>query len=134
MGILSNDYDVNREDPKAYQGGDFQGVIDKLDYIKDMGFTAIWLSPVFDNQEKGYHGYWIKDFYNTDEHFGSIEKLKELVDEAHKRDMKVILDFVVNHVGPDHEWVNDPEKADWFHEKQPMNMNDDRKSAKCLAV
>ncbi|RIW35294.1 alpha-amlyase [Bacillus salacetis] len=124
-GDQSNDFDVNRKDPKAYQGGDFQGVIDQLDYIKEMGFTTIWLTPVFDNQEKGYHGYWIKDFYNTDEHFGSIEKFKQLVEEAHNRDMKIILDFVVNHVGPDHEWLNDPGKEDWFHEKQPMNMNDD---------
>lgn len=72
-----------------------------------MGFTAIWLTPVFDNEEKGYHGYWINDFYKTEEHFGTIEEFKTLVKEAHKRDMKVILDFVVNHVGPKHPWVND---------------------------
>ncbi|MCA1062020.1 alpha-amylase [Rossellomorea aquimaris] len=120
-GDTSNDKNVDAKDPKAYQGGDFQGVIDKLDYIKDMGFTAIWLTPIFDNQPMGYHGYWITDFYKTEEHFGSMETFKKLVEEAHKRDMKVMLDFVVNHVGPEHPWVNDPEKEDWFHEKQPMN-------------
>ncbi|MCA1059524.1 alpha-amylase [Rossellomorea aquimaris] len=124
-GDMSNDKNVNTEDPKAYQGGDFQGIIDKLDYIKDMGFTAIWLTPIFDNQPMGYHGYWITDFYKTEEHFGSMKTFKKLVEEAHKRDMKVMLDFVVNHVGPEHPWVNDPEKADWFHEKQPMNFNNE---------
>ncbi|MCC5803029.1 alpha-amylase family glycosyl hydrolase [Rossellomorea vietnamensis] len=124
-GDTSNDKDVNTKDPKAYQGGDFQGIIDKLDYIKDMGFTAIWLTPIFDNQPMGYHGYWITDFYKTEEHFGSMKTFKKLVEEAHKRDMKVMLDFVVNHVGPEHPWVNDPEKEDWFHEKQPMNFNNE---------
>ncbi|MGG1629220.1 alpha-amylase family glycosyl hydrolase [Rossellomorea sp. NRS-1567] len=124
-GDTSNDKNVDTKDPKAYQGGDFQGVIDKLDYIKDMGFTAIWLTPIFDNQPLGYHGYWITDFYKTEEHFGSIDTFKKLVDEAHKRDMKVMLDFVVNHVGPEHPWVNDPQKSDWFHENQPMNFDNE---------
>ncbi|WP_064092229.1 alpha-amylase family glycosyl hydrolase [Rossellomorea aquimaris] len=124
-GDTSNDFTVDTKDPKAYQGGDFQGVIDKLDYIKEMGFTAIWLTPVFENQSKGYHGYWITDFYKTEEHFGSMKTFKKLVEEAHKRDIKVMLDFVVNHVGPEHPWVNDPEKTDWFHEKQPMNFNNE---------
>lgn len=119
-GDPTNDFDVNTQDPFAYHGGDFQGIIDKLDYLKEMGFTAIWLSPIFDNSEKGYHGYWIKDFYQTEEHFGTIEKFKELVNEAHKRGMKIILDFVVNHTSPEHPWVNDPEKKDWFHEKKEI--------------
>ncbi|MEH7884476.1 alpha-amylase family glycosyl hydrolase [Bacillus sp. JJ1609] len=119
-GDNSNDFNVDMQDPKAYHGGDFQGIIDRLDYIKDMGFTAIWLTPVFDNADKGYHGYWIKDFYKTEEHFGSVDKFKELVKEAHKRDIKIILDFVVNHVAPDHEWVNDPAKKNWFHEKRDI--------------
>ncbi|OIU72537.1 alpha-amylase family glycosyl hydrolase [Rossellomorea aquimaris] len=122
-GDTTNDKEVDTKDPKAYQGGDFQGIIDRLDYIKDMGFTSIWLTPVFDNQPKGYHGYWITDFYKPDEHFGSMETFKKLVDEAHKRDMKVVLDFVVNHVSPEHPWVNDPAKKDWLHEKQPMNFS-----------
>ncbi|MCS0672623.1 alpha-amylase family glycosyl hydrolase [Cytobacillus firmus] len=119
-GDPNNDFKVDVQDPKAYHGGDFKGITERLDYIKDMGFTAIWLTPVFDNEEKGYHGYWIKDFYNTEEHFGTMDEFKQLVQEAHKRDMKVILDFVVNHVGSNHEWVNDPGKKDWFHEKQDI--------------
>ncbi|SDN09785.1 alpha-amylase [Psychrobacillus sp. OK028] len=124
-GDPSNDQDANINDPLAYHGGDFKGITEKLDYIKDMGFTAIWLTPIFENMDKGYHGYWIKDFYKTNEYFGSIEEFKKLVDEAHKRDIKVILDFVVNHVGPNHEWVNDPAKKDWFHENKSIsNWND----------
>ncbi|WAA08680.1 alpha-amylase family glycosyl hydrolase [Fervidibacillus albus] len=119
-GDSSNDFEVDLNDPKAYHGGDFQGVIDRLDYLKDLGFTALWLAPIFDNSEKGYHGYWIRDFYNTEEHFGTIDDFKKLVDEAHKRDMKIILDFVVNHTSPDHPWVTDPNKTDWFHERKEI--------------
>ncbi|WAA13048.1 alpha-amylase family glycosyl hydrolase [Fervidibacillus halotolerans] len=119
-GDESNDYHVDPSDPLAYHGGDFQGIIDRLDYLKNLGFTALWLTPVFDNSDKGYHGYWIRDFYNTEEHFGTIDDLKRLVEEAHKRDMKIILDFVVNHTSPDHPWVTDPEKKNWFHEKKEI--------------
>ncbi|MCA1039482.1 alpha-amylase [Bacillus infantis] len=119
-GDFSNDLETKASDPKAYHGGDFQGIIDELDYLKDMGFTAIWLTPIFENEAGGYHGYWINDFYKTEENFGSIETFKKLVKEAHKRDMKIILDFVVNHVGPNHPWVNDPEKQDWFHEQKEI--------------
>ncbi|QPC46047.1 alpha-amylase family glycosyl hydrolase [Mangrovibacillus cuniculi] len=117
-GDQSNDIAVNRDDPRAYHGGDFRGIINSLDYIKEMGFTAIWLTPVFNNEPGGYHGYWIEDFYGVEEHFGTEEELKELVNEAHKRDMKVLLDFVVNHVGPNHPWANDPAKTSWFHEQK----------------
>ena len=102
-GNTYNDKDSNVNDPLAYHGGDFQGITEKLDYVKEMGFTAIWLTPIFENMNKGYHGYWIKDFYQTNDYFGSMEEFKTLVKEAHKRDIKVILDFVVNHVGPNHE-------------------------------
>lgn len=124
-GDTSNDKDANIADPLAYHGGDFKGIIEKLDYIDEMGFTAIWLTPIFENMDKGYHGYWIKDFYKTNEYFGSMDEFKTLVKEAHKRDIKVILDFVVNHVGPNHEWLNDPTKKDWFHaNKSISNWND----------
>ena len=120
-GDANNDFDIDQKNLKAYQGGDFKGITDKMDYLKDMGYTAIWLTQVFENMENGYHGYWIKDFYKTNEHFGTMEEFKILVKEAHDRDMKVILDFVVNHVGPGHEWLDDPEKKDWFHEKKPIS-------------
>jgi glycosidase len=119
-GDSKNSKDVDTTDPSAYNGGDFKGITERLDYIKDMGFTAIMLTPVFDNEDKGYHGYWIKDYYKTDEHFGTKDDFKTLVKEAHKRGMKVMTEFVVNHVGPNHPWLNDPEKKDWFHKKQAI--------------
>ncbi len=117
-GDQTNDFGVDINDPNGYHGGDFQGIIDQLDYIKEMGFTAISLTPIFANEDGGYHGYWVNDFYQTDEHFGSNDLFNKLVDEAHKRDMKVILDFVSGDVGPKHPWVNDPTKKDWFQEGQ----------------
>lgn len=93
-GDITNDVDVNAKDPLAYHGGDFQGIIERLDYIHDMGFTAIRLTPIFDNSKNGYHGYSVTDYYKTDEHFGTIKKFQELVKEAHKRKMKVVIDFV----------------------------------------
>ncbi|WP_041088356.1 alpha-amylase family glycosyl hydrolase [Jeotgalibacillus soli] len=125
-GNFLNDDNVNTQDPLAYHGGDFQGIIDRLDHIEEMGFTTIWMTPVFKNDDWGYHGYWINDFYETNENFGTIEEFKKLVDEAHKRDIKIILDFVVNHTGPNHPWVNDPEKEDWYHEEQEILDNNNQ--------
>lgn len=120
-GDPTNNFSVNKSSASAYQGGDFQGIIDKLNYIKELGFTTIWISPVVDNQTAGYHGYWTIDFYKTEEHFGSIEKLKELVQKAHSIDMKVILDMVVNHTGHSHPWAEDPSYNDWFNKKIVIN-------------
>lgn len=100
-------------DLKTYQGGDLQGVIDQLDYIKSLGTSIIWLTPVAKNEPYGYHGYWIEDFYAVDPHLGNLETLKELVDQAHKKDMKVFLDFIVNHTGYNHPWTKT--KEDWYH-------------------
>jgi len=112
--------DVDIADPKAYQGGDIRGITQKLDYIKDLGMTAIWLTPIMDNADRGYHGYWIHDFYSVDEHFGTLDDFKELVEEAHKRGLKVILDYVVNHTGENSPWLIDPAKTDWFHENRSI--------------
>lgn len=119
-GDRNNDIDVNAKDPLTYNGGDIQGIIDKLDYIHDMGFTAIRLTPIFDNGKNGYHGFWVKDFYKVDEHFGTMKTFQTLVKEAHKREMKVIFDFVTNNVAVDHPWLNDTSKKDWFHVKQDI--------------
>jgi glycosidase len=93
-------------DNAHYNGGDLQGLIDKLDYLKDLGITAIWITPLVANQwwnpwvnYGGYHGYWARDFKKVDEHFGDMELYKKLVEEAHKRGIYVIQDIVTNHVG-----------------------------------
>ncbi|MDI6098941.1 alpha-amylase family glycosyl hydrolase [Actinoplanes sp. NEAU-A12] len=101
---LSTGYDPT--DKGFYHGGDLQGVIDRLDYIKGLGTTALWLAPVFENRpvqgagaaaSAGYHGYWVTDFTRVDPHFGTNADLKRLVDLAHRRGMKVYLDIIVNH-------------------------------------
>ncbi len=94
----------NTED-RLYCGGSFQGIIKKLDYIKDMGFTAIWISPVVenipDNTAYGYayHGYWMKNIYKINENFGTADDLKSLAQELHDRDMLLMVDIVTNHYG-----------------------------------
>jgi alpha-amylase len=134
-GDRNNDFNV-KSDPWAYHGGDLQGVINKLDYIKDLGATAIWLTPVIDNRDNafvadfgnghkqeiwGYHGYWFKDFYKIDEHLGDMAKLKQLVAEAHKRGIKILLDIVANHTDYDHPFAVDRKNPaskyhSWFNQ------------------
>ncbi|MDE8565205.1 alpha-amylase family glycosyl hydrolase [Anoxybacillus rupiensis] len=113
----TNDQGVNVKDPRAYFGGDLKGITAKLDYIQSMGFTAIRLTPIFQTEPGDYQGKKVTDFYKVDPRFGTLSDLKTLVKEAHKRHMKVILDFVTNHTSSRHPWVNDPAKKDWYHEK-----------------
>jgi glycosidase len=121
-GDVSNDKG-DRNDPRSYHGGDFQGIIDHLGYLKDLGVTAIWITPVYENAT-AYHGYHAIDFYKVEEHFGTLDKLRELVDKAHQSGIKVILDMVVNHTGADHRWVKDPPLADWFHGTPEHHLNE----------
>lgn len=117
-GDTTNDFTVDSSDPTAYHGGDFKGVELQLDYIKKMGFTTIALSPIFANQEKGYQGYWVNDFKKTEEHFGTLKQFKSLVKEAHKRDLKVIIEFAPNMVGADFPFLKEANKKDWFNSNQ----------------
>ncbi|MFC3883686.1 alpha-amylase family glycosyl hydrolase [Bacillus songklensis] len=91
---LANDRDIDVNDPNAYHGGDLKGIMDKLDYIHDMGFTTIVLSPLF--KSDSYDGGTIKDFYKVDEHYGTMKEFKQLVKEAHKRNMKVVASFITS--------------------------------------
>lgn len=112
--------DVNKNNPKAYHGGDLRGIISKLDYIKSLGATAIWITPVAENTLGGYHGYWINDFYKVDPHLGSMNDLKDLVKEAHNRNIKVLMDYVVNHISPDSKMLKE-KPADWFNPKSDIS-------------
>lgn len=124
-GDTSNDIDVHTTDPGAYHGGDLQGIIDKLDYIQSLGVNTIWITPVVQNQAKGYHGYWATDFEKVDQHLGTLATLQSLVKQAHQRGIKVLLDVVVNHTGPQAPMASDPAKYDWFHHNGPIaNWND----------
>ncbi len=119
----------DRKKGRHYHGGDLQGVINKLPYLKSLGTTAIWTTPVYDNADRpdikevyegmpettGYHGYGAVDFYTVDEHLGDMAKLKEFVRKAHEQGFVVLQDQVVNHTGPYHVWANDPPTPTWFN-------------------
>jgi len=121
----NNFSDVDKNSPTSYHGGDLKGIIDKLDYIKSLGATAIWITPVVENEFGGYHGYWTSDFYRVDPHLGTMEDLKTLVSEAHKRDMKILFDHIVNHTGYKTSWLSDGKHEDWFNpEVNISNFND----------
>ncbi len=105
----------DRTQPKAYHGGDLKGIEDHLAYLRDLGVTAVWLTPVWKNTDSDYHGYHVVDFYAVDDHMGSMKDYQHLVDAAHKLGLKVLIDYVVNHTGPNHPWASDPPAADWFH-------------------
>lgn len=116
----SNNHGADKSDIHAWHGGDFQGLIDKADYIRGTGATALWITPPMDSQQRfvdteGYHGYWPVDYYKVDEHLGDMEKFKELVDVYHDKGMKVIVDIPLNHVAWEHPLWTDPNKAHLFH-------------------
>lgn len=119
-GDRLNDLNANPANPNAFHGGDWQGIIDKLDYLKDLGFTTVWISPVVQNDKDffgsdGYHGYWPHDFFKTEENFGTLEKLQELVSKAHQKGLKVVVDLVLNHTGYNNPMGKDPKYYEWFH-------------------
>src|SRR5215217_4621429 len=118
----------DRKNKFYYHGGDLQGVIDHLPYLKELGVTAIWLTPWYDNYDRlnqielkedkpstGFHGYNPQDFYAVEEHFATLAKLRELVDAAHRSGIKIIQDQVINHTGPYHPWVDDAPSPKWFN-------------------
>ena len=99
-------------------GGDLQGMIDHLDYIADLGATAIWSTPLLLDDENGasYHGYSCSDYYRIDPRYGSNELFKSYVEECHKRGLKVIMDIVPNHSSTTHWWYDDQPFKDWTHQ------------------
>jgi glycosidase len=127
----------DRSKPKYYHGGDLRGIIERLPYLKDLGVTAIWLNPWYDNTDRpdeketyesqpttGYHGYGAIDFYGVDEHLGDINMLRDLVDRAHALGIKVIQDQVANHTGPYHPWVKDTPTPTWFNGTEANHINE----------
>lgn len=110
-----NSYD--RNSARAYHGGDLRGITQHLDYLKDLGVTTIWITPIYHNADdrRDYHGYGAVDLYAVDERLGTLEDYQRLVAAAHQRGMKVLLDLVPNHIGPTHPWVNDPPDIEWLH-------------------
>lgn len=98
-------------------GGDIKGIANSLDYIYDMGFTAIWVNPVLENdmEEYSYHGYSTTDFYKVDPRYGSNEEYRELALMAKEKGVKLIMDMIVNHIGSFHPWMEDMPTEDWIN-------------------
>lgn len=117
---------VNRNDPIKRHGGDLQGVANHLNYFKELGVTALWMTPVLENDMPlqseqagmmaGYHGYWFTDHYKIDQRLGGADGYKKLVDAAHANGIKIIQDAVYNHVGNEHWFFKDAPAKDWINQ------------------
>ena len=108
---------IDRQAQYARHGGDFKGIMNHLDYIADLGATAIWLNPVLENDMKSssYHGYSTTDYYKVDARFGTNEEYVQLIDECHKKGLKVVMDMIFNHCGSEHFFFKDRPSSDWFN-------------------
>lgn len=111
------EYKVDRNDPNARHGGDLAGIEQHLDYFSDLGITALWFTPVLENNMEGgsYHGYATTDYYKVDPRFGTNEEYRTLISKAHNRDIKVVMDMIFNHCGVEHPWIKDMPSKDWFN-------------------
>jgi neopullulanase len=108
----------DRSKARAYHGGDLRGIRQHLPYLHDLGVTTIWINPLYDNDNHSpgdYHGYGAVDFYAVDEHFGTLQDYQDLVQEAHRMGIKVLLDVVVNHCGMKHPWLDLAPEPDWLN-------------------
>ena len=114
---MKQPYRVDRNDMTLRHGGDLLGIENQLDYLEDLGVTALWLTPVQENDMQGgsYHGYSITNHYKIDPRFGSNEGYRRLVDKAHSKGIRVIMDMIFNHCGSDHKWLTDLPANDWFN-------------------
>ena len=114
-GMLENKLDRNEQFGR--HGGDFKGISEHLDYISDLGVTAIWLNPTQENdmKEGSYHGYAITDYYQIDRRFGTNEEFCNLVNEAHGKGLKVVMDMIFNHCGSENYLFKDRPQDDWFN-------------------
>ena len=107
---------AERAKPRGWHGGDYHGVEQHLDYLQQLGVTAVWVTPPYENLgAESYHGYHATDMYRVDPHWGTMADLQALAAALHERGMKLVLDDVPNHVGPLHPWVQDEPTSNWFH-------------------
>ena len=114
-------YKNDRTQPSLRHGGDLEGIRRHLDYFNELGVTALWFTPVLENDSPDnngnstYHGYATTDYYRVDPRFGTNEEYRRLIDEAHSKGLKVVMDMIFNHCGFDHPWVADMPSEDWFN-------------------
>ena len=114
-------YSINRHEPSLRHGGDINGIRQHLDYFNDLGVTALWFTPVLENnspdngKQSTYHGYATTNYYRVDPRFGTNDDYSALIEEAHAKGLKVVMDMIFNHCGFDHPWVKDMPTKDWFN-------------------
>ena len=119
----------NRDYNRGLHGGDIKGIINHLDYIKDLGFTTVWLNPVLENNMKksSYHGYSTTDYYKVDPRFGSNELFKELSVNAKEKGIKLVMDLIPNHCGSEHWFFKDPPMDNWFNNQSGFKQTSHRR-------
>ncbi|MCL1932358.1 MAG: glycoside hydrolase family 13 protein [Candidatus Azobacteroides sp.] len=116
-----DDEAIDRNESFTRHGGDLAGINAKLDYLSDLGVTAIWLNPVLENKMnspekyKSYHGYAITDYYQVDKRLGTNEEYRQMIENIHQRGMKIVMDMIFNHCGNRHWWMNDFPCKDWLN-------------------
>lgn len=114
-------YKIDRSQPSLRHGGDLEGIRQHLDYFNELGVTALWFTPVLENDspdngtQSSYHGYATTDYYKVDPRFGTNEEYRKLIDEAHQKGLKVVMDMIFNHCGFEHPWIKDMPSKDWLN-------------------
>ena len=114
-------YSINRKEASLRHGGDIEGIRQHLDYFNDLGVTALWFTPVLENNSPDngktstYHGYATTNYYRVDPRFGTNDDYRRLISEAHAKGLKVVMDMIFNHCGFEHPWVKDMPSHDWFN-------------------
>lgn len=112
-----NPYKTDRSQPSLRHGGDLEGIRRHLDYFKELGVTALWFTPVLENNSPSgsYHGYATTDYYRVDPRFGTNDEYRRLTDEAHAKGLKIVMDMIFNHCGFEHPWIKDMPSKDWLN-------------------
>lgn len=132
--VAATDLEYNdapdRTQPSSRHGGNLKGIADKLDYLDSLGITAIWSCPVLENDMPGgsYHGYATTDYYRIDPRFGTNADWQELIAQAHKRGIKVVMDMIFNHSGSNHPWMKDMPSKDWYNHPEGNELTNFRLS------
>ena len=127
-----NAYVENRQEPSLRHGGDLEGIRQHLDYFNDLGVTALWFTPVLENNSPDdgtastYHGYATTDYYRVDPRFGTNAQYRAFIDDAHAHGLKVVMDMIFNHCGFDHPWVADLPTKDWLNTSEWLPGHDRR--------
>ncbi len=131
-----NKFTTNRNEPSLRHGGDLEGIRQHLDYFKELGVTALWFTPVLENNspdhgnQSTYHGYATTDYYKVDPRFGTNEEYRRLTDEAHAKGLKIVMDMIFNHCGFEHPWLKDMPSKDWLNLPECLTRDEKTKEVK----